>query len=129
KQSTPKTPQRVLFLGYAAVGDLIFLLPALKALRQGLPQARIVFVGDRDPGATELLPATKLVDEIWTYTHPELAQESTRLEIARRVKEEAFDAVVVGQATPMRPFARAILPIPLRIGHLRPLETSTERSR
>ncbi len=117
-----KPLERVLFLGYAAVGDLIFLLPALKALRQGLPQARIVFAGDRDPGATELLPATKLVDEIWLYTHPELATQKTRAEISERVLKEHFDAVIVGQATPLRPFARAILPIPRRIAHLRPIE-------
>lgn len=115
--------ERVLFLGYAAVGDLIFMLPALKALRQGLPKARIVFAGDRDPGATELMPATGLVDEIWTFTHPELATRKVQKDIQTRVLKEKFDAVIVNQATPLRPFARALLKIPLRVGHLRRLES------
>lgn len=122
QETVKNQPKKVLFLGYAAVGDLIFLLPSLKALRQGLPRARIVFAGDRDPGATELLPATKLVDEIWLYTHAELATEKTRAEIQERVLKEGFDAVIIGQATPLRPFARAILPIPIRIAHFRPIE-------
>lgn len=123
--AAPAAPklERVFFLGYAAVGDLIFTLPALKALRQGLPKARIVFAGDRDPGAVELMPATGLVDEVWTFTHPELATEAVREDIRSRVLKERFDAVIVNQATPLRPFARALLPIPLRVGHLRRLES------
>lgn len=119
-------PRKVLFLGYAAVGDLIFLLPALKALREGLPEARLIFVGDDDTGTNELLPAAGLVDEIWRYTHAHLATAAGRRDIERRVAAEGFDAVVVSQGTPLRPFARAILRVPRRIGHVRPIEAPHE---
>lgn len=126
RDSGRRPVRKVLFLGYAAVGDLIFLLPALKALRDGLPDARLVFVGDDDTGTNELLPPTGLVDEIWRYKHDYIASAAGRRDIARRVAGEGFDAVVVSQGTPLRPFARAILSVPRRVGHVRPVEAPHE---
>ena len=114
-------PRRILVLGYAAIGDLIFLLPTLRVLRDAFPQASITFLADRYAGTEELLPASGLVDDIWLYEHSELAQSRFRREIFRRVRAAGFDALVVSQATPMRAFAQAILGIPLRVGHCRPL--------
>lgn len=111
---------KILILGYAAVGDMVFMLPALKALREGLPKAKLVFVGDDDLGNRALLPNTALVDEIWRYTHPRIATLAAREELEQRIKAESFDAVVVTLGTPLRPFARAILSIPIRIGQIRP---------
>jgi len=121
-----RPPRKILFLGYAAVGDLIFLLPALAALRRGVPEARLVFVGGDDTGTNELLPATGLVDEIWRYTHEQLATAKTRRELGRRVAAAGFDCAVVSQGTPLRPFARALLRVPRRIGHVRPIEAPHE---
>ena len=115
-------PRRLLVLGYAAIGDLIFLLPALRLLRESFPGARITFVADLYAGTADILPSSKLVDDIWLYEHEELASGRVRRALARRFAAADFDAVVVSQATPMRPFAAAILPIPTRIGHWRPLE-------
>lgn len=111
--------RKILVLGYSAVGDLIFLLPALRSLRAGLPEAKIVFAANRYPTTEELLPAAGLADEIWTIDAEGGRAEKAR---ARRLIEEArFDAVVASLPTPMRFFARAIAGIPVRAGHCRPL--------
>lgn len=119
-------PKRVLVLGYAAIGDLIFMMPALRLLRESCPGARITFVADSYAGTRDILPASGLVDELWLYEHSELATGRVRREIGRRVAGAGFDAVVVSQATPLRPFAAAILPIPVRIGHWRPVSAPHE---
>ncbi len=114
-------PGKVLVLGYAAIGDLIFFLPTLRALRRGFPGAKIVFVADRYAGTSEILPASGLVDDLWLYEHEELAARGTRREIERRVGAEGFDAVAATGATPMRAFAGAVLSVPTRAGHCRPI--------
>ena len=114
--------KRILVLGYAAVGDCLFLLPALSALRAAFPDAKITFVADRYGVTEELLPTSGLADEVWLYEHAELAQLGFRRDIFRRIRAARFDAVVVSHATPLRAFAQPILKIPLRVGQCRPLK-------
>lgn len=114
-------PRRILVLGYAAIGDFIFLLPALRALRAAFPGAKVTFVADRYGVTEELLPASGLVDDIWLYEHAELARADSRRAIFHRIRAERFDAVIVSHATPLRAFAQPILGIPLRVGHCRAL--------
>jgi len=114
--------EKLLILGYGATGDLIFLLPALRAIRRDFSKAKITFLVNRHPGTTELLPATGLVDEIWHYEHADFAKASGRREISRRVGEAGFDALLATGATPMRAFAGAALQVPLRVGQCRPLK-------
>ncbi|MBI3551225.1 MAG: glycosyltransferase family 9 protein [Elusimicrobia bacterium] len=118
-------PQKTLIIGYGAVGDVIFMLPMLKALRQGLPGTRLSFVSDRNPATTELLPAASLVDEIFYHDLHELPTARFRAELAARVRSADFNAVIISQATPLRHFASAILPIPVRVAHLRPIDAAT----
>ncbi|MDE2237258.1 MAG: hypothetical protein KGK30_05165, partial [Elusimicrobia bacterium] len=122
----PQPVRRLLVLGYAAVGDFVFLLPALRALRSGLPRARVTFAANRSPISEELLPACGLADEIWTCESEELSRGRGRRRFERRIAAAGFDAVVASQATPMRGFARAVLGVPIRIGHCRALEAARE---
>jgi len=111
--------ERILVLGHAAIGDCIFLLPALRCLRALFPEARIVFMAPRYPTTEELIPATGLVDEIWEFGAEHA--ERDKPEICGRIKRGRFDAVVMSHATPARLYLPAILNIPLRVGHCRPL--------
>ncbi|MEK7232225.1 MAG: glycosyltransferase family 9 protein [Elusimicrobiota bacterium] len=91
-------------------------MPALAALRQGLPKARITFLANRHPGSEELIPNTGLVDEVWF--------DDSKL--LRRILSASFDAVIASQATPFRPFVLKLLGIPIRIGHCRPLRAPND---
>lgn len=121
---TPRAwpPRRLLVVGYAAIGDLLFFLPALRLAREGFPGVHITFVSDRYAGSTELLPALGLVDEFWSYEHSDLAKRAARRAIERRIREGRFDAALVSQASPLLAFAAGLLSIPVRVGHCRPLD-------
>jgi ADP-heptose:LPS heptosyltransferase len=56
---------RVLVLQLKRIGDLILTTPALWALRQGLPEARIVLA--IEAGSREMLPAIDYVDDALIY--------------------------------------------------------------
>jgi ADP-heptose:LPS heptosyltransferase len=55
----------VLVVQLKRLGDLILTTPALVALRQTMPQAKITLLIDYY--SEELIPALRMVDEIWTY--------------------------------------------------------------
>lgn len=113
----PGRGARVLVLGYAAVGDLVYLLPALRALRRLCPDARVVFVANRYPTTTELMPAAGLVDEV---RQVEL-DDASLAEARGRLAGEVYDAVIATLSTPLGVLGPALAGIPLRVGHCRPL--------
>ena len=108
-----------MILGYAAIGDCIFLLPALRCLRLLFPKAKIVFMGPCYPTTEELVPAMAFADEIWEFE--DSGTRDMKTEIARKIVRGRFDAVIMSHATSARFFIPAILDIPVRIGHCRPL--------
>ena len=57
----------ILVVQLKRLGDLILTTPALVALRQTMPQAKITLL--IDDYSQELAPALPMVDEIWTYDH------------------------------------------------------------
>ena len=119
----PAEPRRILVVAYSAIGDLIFFMPALEALRTRWPKARITYVADPYPGTEEVLPAAGLADEYWKYHYRDLLWDRTkRGELCRRIREGGFDVAVVGQGTPLRGLGPALLTIPVRVGQCRPIQ-------
>ena len=115
-------PARILVIGYSKIGDLIFLLPALEAVRAAWPKARITFVANRYPSHLELLPALGLIDDLWLYELVELERWGTRREITARIRAGRFDLAIVGQASKPRAFGAGLLSVPVRVGHCVPVE-------
>ena len=111
------SPARILVIAYSRIGDLIFLLPALEAVRKEWPEAKITFVANRYPSHLELLPAFGLVDELWLYELEELERWRTRREITARIRAGSFDVAIVGQASKPRAFGAGLLSVPVRVGH------------
>lgn len=116
----PKEIRKVLVLGYSAVGDFIFLLPALTVLRRRLPDAHITFVADPSPIIDDLVPGTNLVNETFRVAYEDVTFRERRA-IAGRLRDGRFDAVLMTLPTPAAHFALSLLSIPIRIGHCRPL--------
>src|SRR3989338_8002574 len=116
----PYNVLRILVLGYAAIGDLIFLLPVLELLRRHYPQAKITFIANRYPTTVELLPATWLVDDIWFADWEGGLARKERAGINRRIRQARFDMALLSLSSPAHYFQEGLSSIPRRIGHCRP---------
>lgn len=115
-------PNNLLILGYAAIGDFIFFLPALEALRRHLPKARITFLANPSPVTREIVPTSGLADAIWLHDWEGQDAASDQPAINRRIHEARFDAVVLTLSSPAHYFQWGLRDIPLRVGHSRPME-------
>lgn len=111
--------EKILVIGYAAIGDLLFFLPVLQALREKYPKARIVWLANAYPTTDELLPATGLVDEIWRHDWegPRATAEQGGINV--RIAETEFDLAVLTLSSPAHYFQYGLASIPVRAGHLR----------
>lgn len=116
----PLSVQRILILGYAAIGDLIFLLPVLELLRKHYPEAKITFIANRYPTSEELLPATGLVDDIWFVEWEGPQALWARAAVNRRIREARFDLALLSLSSPAHYFQKGLASVPRRIGHCRP---------
>lgn len=106
-------------LGYAAIGDLLFFLPVLEALRRAYPKARIVFLANRYAATEELLAATGLADETWYFDWEGPEGASRQAAINRRIHEAGFDLALLTLASPAHYFQWGLRDVPLRCGHRR----------
>jgi ADP-heptose:LPS heptosyltransferase len=115
-RSPARKIERILVLGYNAIGDLIMFLPALAALRRAYPAAKITFVADRGATTGEIIPASGLIDETVIFNF-QTAGPRERREINAELFSRSFDAVVVSLPTPLQWFVPVMARIPVRVGH------------
>jgi heptosyltransferase III len=113
----PRPVKRLLILGYGAIGDTIFFLPALEALRRALPAARLIWVSNPAPVAQELIPATGLVDDVWLWDFEGERGQARREEFTLRVRAADFDAAVLTLSSPAHYFAGALAGVPVVAAH------------
>lgn len=111
--------EKILILGYGAIGDLIFFLPTVTALRAAYPKAKVTWVSNPYPTTDELLPATGLADEIWRWEAQGHDPEG-RSAINARIKAAGFDLAVLTLGAPAHDFLDALASIPMVAGHERP---------
>jgi len=115
----PRPVQRILFIGYAAIGDFIFLLPTLAAIRRQYPQARITLLANAYPTTQELAPATGLIDDIWLHDWEGPDAFARQAKINRLIRRARFDLAFLSLSAPAHYFQWGLRGIPLRAGHCR----------
>lgn len=114
--------RRILVLGYAAIGDLIFFLPVLEGLRRRWPKAHITFLANPYPTTRELIPAAGLVDEVRLVDWEADQYPSRRRDVNLRIASECYDWAVLTLSAPAHYFQESLAHIQVRAGHERPLE-------
>ncbi|RIL01396.1 MAG: hypothetical protein DCC71_17815 [Proteobacteria bacterium] len=98
------------------LGDVVVILPLLRALRAAYPGARIVLAVDSGSPARELLRGAKLVDEVRPLDDDALpASWRGRARALGALLAEGFDVLVSGERFSYLPFA-LYCGAPLRIG-------------
>jgi heptosyltransferase II len=71
------------------VGDLVMATPALRALRDGLPDARIVGLGR--PSVLETLAGSRWFDDVIRYHHRSAIASERSASVVWQLRQQAFD--------------------------------------
>jgi heptosyltransferase-2 len=104
--------QRVVVRGTNWVGDCVMTIPALRALRRLLPEARITLVVK--PGVADLFESAKVVDEILRYDRRHIWSVFSQV---REWRQHDFQLAVLFQNA----FEAAVIPflagVPVRLGY------------
>ena len=82
--------RKILIIRLRRMGDILMTTPAVRALREGFPSARLVYAVEEP--FRELVEGSPLLDEVLVLpAHPDLR---TFFNILRKIRRERFDAVL-----------------------------------
>jgi ADP-heptose:LPS heptosyltransferase len=104
--------ERVLVYGGMGIGNTIMLTPALRALREGLPGARITVLTGAN-GADQVVAGGPLVDEVIKIGPGALA----RFNLALRLRAQRFDVLISSFQGDDFKLVTLLSGIPYRVGH------------
>lgn len=108
------TPKRILVIGYAAIGDFIFFMPALEDLRATYPDAHITYLANDSVVTRELV--RPLVNGVWKHDWEGPGGRTD--DMNERIVSWQFDMVLLTQASPAHYFQKGLASIPWRVGHI-----------
>lgn len=101
------------------LGDVLFEVPALEALRENFPQARITVLGPRR--CREILEAVPYLDEVRDFDEREGERSlGARFRFAAWLRREKFDRAFLFHRSFTRAFLAALGGIPERVGFATP---------
>ena len=91
-------PENILVIDFGQLGDVVLSLPALRAIRERFPQAKITTVVGK-PGAEVVslsgyANATLVVDRVALRDGPKLVSIGRILNLVKKVRQQKFDFVI-----------------------------------
>src|SRR5882762_3191638 len=91
-------PRNIFVIDFGQLGDVVLSLPALRAIRERFPEARIIVVVGK-PGAEVVslsgyATATLVVDRVALRDGPKLLSLGRIAKLIRKVRSEKFDFVI-----------------------------------
>jgi len=91
-------PQNILVIDFGQLGDVVLSLPALRAIRERFPQAKITIVVGK-PGAEVVnlsgyANATLVVDRVALRDGPKLVSIGRIMGLVKKVRQQKFDFVI-----------------------------------
>ncbi len=110
-RSRPAQAANICVFRIGNIGDIVCALPALRAVREAYPKARLTLLtspGKRGmPGAAELLDGVEWIDEIIVYHGDEIGTVRQRAGLLLKLRARRFDAWVElpqNLSSPLRQF-------------------------
>lgn len=111
--------KRILVIKLNRLGDTIAFLPAINAIRRGLPEAHVTLL-TTDTGK-EIIEGTTLVDRIWVSTIEEVKTPAGFLKWLKLIRKERFDcAIASSDNSSFIALLFLMSAIPVRIGFTNP---------
>src|SRR5690242_13475360 len=117
--------RRLLVIRLDNIGDIVMIGPALRALRQALPAARITLMAS--PAGSQVAPLLPWIDDV--LVHRALWQDASdnmgldppaELDLVATLRARAFDAAVIFTSFSQSPYPPAyvcyLAGIPIRLG-------------
>src|ERR1044071_3750548 len=89
---TPERINRILVFAYHGLGNFILYTPALRALRERYPQARIDLQVGNNTGCEEVLAGASLFDNIYNLRYT--AGPRAWIERAREIRATRYDLII-----------------------------------
>jgi len=113
-----KKIRRLLVIQVSGIGDMIFLLPLLKALKDSFTDAYLTFLGGGE-GARQILSRTGLVDEIIPYPEKGRERGVRKILLVNELRKRKFDLVITSYVNSNYEFAlfSFFTGAPLRVGY------------
>lgn len=105
------SPERILVLRHRAAGDLLLTTPAFRALREGIPGARIDVLAAK--GMSALLEGSPDVDRVLTVDRRSLASQAL---LYARLARGGYSRVLDLVSNPRSAFMTALTRAPVRAG-------------
>src|SRR5258706_12354951 len=94
-RSRPATAERVCVFRIGHIGDIVCALPAIRAVREAYPTARLTLLTSPGPrgtdGAAEVLEGAEWIDELRIYYGDEIDTWSKRFSLLRELRTRSFD--------------------------------------
>ena len=89
--------QRILVIKFKHIGDVLLMVPTIRALRERFPKAHIACLVNK--GTEEMLTGNPLIDEILTFNRPikklpRIKKIIESLKWAKSIRDKRFDLVV-----------------------------------
>lgn len=115
---TPERVHRILVFAYHGLGNFIMYTPALRALRERYPQARIDLQVGNNTGCEEVLAGAGLFDNIYNLRYSAGAREW--MARAREIRATRYDLVISEFHSHSWPLALLVATsrAPYRLGHV-----------
>src|SRR5689334_6104651 len=115
---TPERIQRILVFAYHGLGNFIMYTPALRALRERYPQARIDLQVGNNTGCEEVLAGAGLFDNIYNLRYSAGAREW--MARAREIRATRYDLIISEFHSHSWPLALLVATshAPYRLGHV-----------
>ncbi|MGD0697449.1 MAG: glycosyltransferase family 9 protein [Terriglobia bacterium] len=94
-RSRPRSARNVCIYRIGNIGDILCALPAMMAVRQTYPEARLTLLTSPGksslPGARELLEGAPWLDELLLYLNVDIATFHGRLVLLKELRQRSFD--------------------------------------